>query len=382
MAPQAVELDQPTRASFLVQHTSPAWAQVVEFAPGQGELNLTTRLQEIATRRHRLYLIRCILRLHAQHYHLRIAGLLPARNKMVWYRRGPNPPGYRLASIPGFLQRATASLHDNTIVRPLFSSGDDSFLSLSGIIITGNTEEQRYLLHEHLVNLGLAGPPAPILQWAGHLCEGPEGCFALPFRSLVVLPAELLAIPIPSTSWAFEGMPVMSLLEWEEYRHRLTSSVLLTTPDCQQKCPLSRVAGFFQPFLPTLLVLWHLAQALLVLCDQWLDSCSHFLRLCPERPPVLPLANQPYWHLPVQNTALDPLGIQSDTHSSSTELRGSPLQEREGNADWWNLLFRFFLRRQDVVCIHGTAACTYVYRPAVVIRGCSPRGFFALPQPR
>ena len=67
----------------LSQAPLPAWVQVVEAAPNQGALNMTAQLQEITTRRHRLYFIRRTVRLHAQHYHLRIAGLLPARNKML-----------------------------------------------------------------------------------------------------------------------------------------------------------------------------------------------------------------------------------------------------------------------------------------------------------
>ena len=249
--------------SFLSQHTCQAWTQVVEVAPDQGVLNLTALLQEIATRRRRLYFIRCTLRLHAQHYHLRIAGMLPARNKMVWYHRGTNPPGYRLVSIPGLLQQATAQLRDNTVVRPLLPAGDEAFLSLSGIILTGSTPQQRYLLHEHLVNLGLAGPPAPILQWAGHLREGPEGTY-----SLTVLPAELLAIPVPSTSWAFEETPVMSLVEWEEYRRRTTSTVLLTTTACDTSRLPRWTAVCIRHVMPVLFALWHLGRALIVCCYQ------------------------------------------------------------------------------------------------------------------
>ena len=48
------------------------------------------------------------------------------------------------------------------------------------------------------------------------------------FTHWAVLPAELLAIPVPNTSWAFEEKPVMSLREWEAYRCRTTSTVILT----------------------------------------------------------------------------------------------------------------------------------------------------------
>ena len=51
---------------FLSQAPPPAWIQVVEVASNQGALNMTAQLQEITMRRHR-----------------RMAGLLPARNKML-----------------------------------------------------------------------------------------------------------------------------------------------------------------------------------------------------------------------------------------------------------------------------------------------------------
>ena len=50
--------EQTERLPFLSQSTQQTWAQVVEVAPGRGKLNMTAQLQEITTRRHRLYLIR------------------------------------------------------------------------------------------------------------------------------------------------------------------------------------------------------------------------------------------------------------------------------------------------------------------------------------
>ena len=151
--------EQAYQLPFLSLHPSRPWTRVVECVPDLGVLNVTEHLQEIATRRHRLYLIRCTLRFQAQHYHIRIAGLLPARNKMLGCYRAIDPPCYRLAHIPQFLY-------------PLASGRDGTFLLRSGIIFVGNTVDQRYVLHQHLVNLGLAGPTAPILQWAEHLQEG------------------------------------------------------------------------------------------------------------------------------------------------------------------------------------------------------------------
>ena len=228
--------EQTGRLPFLSQYTQQAWAQVVEAAPDRGKLNMMAQLQEITTRRHRLYFIRCTLRLHAQHYHLRIAGLLQARNKMLGPYRVIDPPCYRMANIPKLRQQATAQLRDDTTVYPLASGDEDAFLSLSGILFVGSAADQRYVLHEHLQNLGLAGPPAPTLHWSGHLQKGPRNTHVLPFRALAVLPAELLAIPVPTTSWAFEEVPVMSLREWEEYRRRSTSAVLIMTTESKWSC--------------------------------------------------------------------------------------------------------------------------------------------------
>ena len=134
-----------------------------------------------------------------------------------------DPPCYRMADIPRLLQRATAQLHDGTIVHPFMSGDEETFLSLSGILFVGSAADQRCVLHEHLKNLGLAGPD---------ISKRDQNTHALPFRSLAMLPAELLAIPIPTTSCAFEEVPVMSLREWEEYRRRSTSTVLPMPTRC------------------------------------------------------------------------------------------------------------------------------------------------------
>ena len=173
--------EQTERLPFLSQSTQQTWAQVVDVAPGRGKLNMTAQLQEITTWRHRLYLIRCTLRLQTQHYHLRIAGLLPARNKMLGFCRVIDPSCYRMANIPKLLQQAIALLRDDTIVCPLASGREDAYLSLSGVLFVGSTADQRYVLHEHLQNLDLAGPTAPILHWSGHLQKGSHNTHVLPF---------------------------------------------------------------------------------------------------------------------------------------------------------------------------------------------------------
>ena len=90
----AREEGQTPPLQFLSQPHPPAWVQIFDPAPDQGALDLTAQLQEITTRRHRLYFIRRTIRYCARHYHLRIAGALPARNKMLGLYRVIDPPCY------------------------------------------------------------------------------------------------------------------------------------------------------------------------------------------------------------------------------------------------------------------------------------------------
>lgn len=83
-------------------------------------------------------------------------------------------------------------------------------------------------MRQHLANLGLAGPTAPS---SGMLPHSP----ALPFHALGVLPAELLAIPIPVSIWAFEDSPTMSFQEWE--------STDVEAPPLSFSCPVIMMRG-------------------------------------------------------------------------------------------------------------------------------------------
>ena len=65
-----------------------------------------------------------------------------------------------MALTPKLFKEATAQLKDATEVYPLQSGHEFVFLSLSGILFVGSTAEQRYVLHEHFKDLGLAGPTA------------------------------------------------------------------------------------------------------------------------------------------------------------------------------------------------------------------------------
>ena len=352
---------------FLSQSSLRTWAQVIDAAP---ELNLTTQLQEITSRRHRLYFIRCTIRLHERHYHLRIAGLPPARNKMLGPYRIIDPPCYRVATIPRPLQEATATLKDATKVHPLQSGQEATFLSLSGILFVGSTAEQRYVLHEHLKDLGLAGPPAPILQWEGHLQKGPYDTHALPFRSLSVLPAELLAIPVPTTSWAFEEAPVMTFTEWDAYRRRSTSVAYLTPAESKGSSPSRGVIARALECLPAFALVWQLVCLLFSHLSQWSLSTS-LLRSSTRVPPtVLPLCDQA-WGTP-QHKVLDSSSSNSSVESGSTELRIAPSVIRDSWCKFLGLLHT--AHKQMTFSIGATQH--RVCRPMVIVKGCSPKGYY------
>ena len=353
---------------FLSQSSLRTWAPVIDAAPEHNALNLTTQLQEINSRRHRLYFIRCTIRLHERHYHLRIAGLLPARNKMLGPYRIIDPPCYRVAAIPRPLQEATAMLKDATKVHPLQSGQEATCLSLSGILFVGSTAEQRYVLHEHLKDLGLAGPPAPILQWDCHLQKGPYDIHVLPFRSLSALPAELLTIPVPTTSWAFEEAPVMTVTEWDAYRRRSTSVVYLTSAESKGSTPLRGVIARALECFPAFALIWQLVCLLFSHLSQW--SLSTFLLRSSTRvpPTVLPLCDQAQGT--PQQEVLDSSNSNSSVDSGSTELRIAPSASRDSLCKFLGLLHT--ARKQMAFRIGATQY--KVCRPTVSIKGCSPKG--------
>ena len=364
--------EQTGHSPFLSRHTQQAWAQVVEASPDRGELNMTAQLQEITTRRHRLYLIRCTLRLHAQHYHLRIAGLLPARNKMLGACRVIDPPCYRMADIPRLLQRATAQLHDGTIVHPFMSGDEETFLSLSGILFVGSTADQRYVLHEHLKNLGLAGPPAPILHWSRHLQKGPQNTHALPFRSLAMLPAELLAIPIPTTSCAFEEVPVMSLREWEEYRRRSTSTVLPMPTRCTWFRNHPMIADQISAILSVLGSLWLLVCLLISYLCKWQHNCLQLPSPRRGQPAAIALNDRNTCNTPTQRNELGgSISSHPSACSSSTELRAPHSTLRNTLHMLWSAL----QGANEALPVCSNSATAKVYRPTVLVRGCLPKGW-------
>ena len=222
--------DQDGPCFFLSQsNEAPTWARLFaahdETCPA---LDLSEALTEVYNTRHRCCVIALTLWLPPEHFHLRIAGVVPARNKMLDTIRPIDPAAYEVIHVPQFLRLADARLRDGTLVRPLLTESGKIYLTLSGILLAGDVSE-RYVVYRHLDDLGLAGPTAPVLHWSSHVRPPIAGRGILPFRALTDLPAELLATPYPSTSWAFNSAPIMTLPQWENYRQRQTTRVLLST---------------------------------------------------------------------------------------------------------------------------------------------------------
>ena len=107
----------------LLRDMSP-WSCALECVQGSNRpIDLSAYLSEIATKRHRLYVIACTLQHDRQHLHLRIAGVLPARNKMLDAFCPIDPPVYRLVQVPCAFRLAYAKPQDGTVVHPLFARG-------------------------------------------------------------------------------------------------------------------------------------------------------------------------------------------------------------------------------------------------------------------
>ena len=85
---------------------------------------------------------------------------------------------YRLAQISCALRQLGAQLKDGTLVCPLASDKGEVFFTLNGILLPGNTVSKRYVLHQHLANLGLAG--AEVVWDVGQ--RDSQGAFILLFK--------------------------------------------------------------------------------------------------------------------------------------------------------------------------------------------------------
>ena len=370
---------------FLLQlREAPTWARIVEATDEAcSALDLSEALTEVSNTRHRCYVIAITLWLPPEHFHLRMAGVLPARNKMLDVTHPIDPPTYEVIQVPKVLLLACARLHGGTIVRPLLSELDKVFLTLSCILLTGDTVGERYVVYRHLVDLGLAGPTAPVLQWSSLVRHPTAARGVLPFHALTDLPAELLAAPYPNTSWAFDSSPRMTPPQWENYRQRHTSRVVLSPlpggegchprpyclgPSCRYQVEL------ITEWLPRFsTILWKLGllfwKVLVLVFEQ-----------CPSR--VVMKSPWPRTAGTQGPTAHTDAEGRSHT-SDSTELRMLPVwqgsvrgavnriqQLDEGTAGSSSLI-----PAESTFAVGNMSSIGGIVRPSVIIKGCLPKGF-------
>ena len=165
-----------------------------------------------------------------------------------------DPAGYEVLHVP------------QVLVRPIY-------LTLSGILFAGDVYD-RYIICRHQVDLGLAGPTAPVLSWSFRVLPPIANREVLPFWALTDLLAELLATSYPTTSWTFDSAPTMTLLQWEEWRQRHTCRVVVTawSDDATQalwpKCPVTRVQW---PSLPNM-------ECIMEWLMMTISACYHAIR--------------------------------------------------------------------------------------------------------
>ena len=137
----------------------------------------------------------------------------------------------------------------------------------------------------------------------------------------------------------------MSFKEWDAYRQRSTSTVFPAPTESETFCASRVFIKRAKEFLSTLFSVWHLVCLLL----------SH-----------------PPWTTPAQQEALNRSSSRSSAQSGSTELRMSPSTVRDTWRKFWCLLQVGYRR----LTVNVDATPNRVYRPTVLVRGCSPKGFY------
>ena len=326
-------------------------------------IDLSSAVTEVANTRHRCYIVALTLKLPPNHFHLRIAGVVPARNKMLDNITPLDPAGYEVLHVPHVLRLARARLRDGTLVCPLSTDFSRIYLTLSGILLAGDVYE-RYIIYRHLVDLGLAGPTAPVLSWSSRVLPPIADRGVLPFWALIDLPAELLATSYPTTSWAFDGAPTMTLQQWEEWRQTHTCRVVMTassdetTPALWPKSPVPRAQW---PSLP------NMESGIMEWLTTAISACYHAIREA--------------WCALVTSIRLSISQAAIDT-SDSTELRmlpadlkiaGAAEMCRRQNSNRSEESSSLIPDAPQTMCKRTKGA---TMRPLVVIRGCLPKGYY------
>ena len=349
-------------------------------------LDLSPAVTEVTNTRHRCYVVALTLNLPPNHFHLRIAGAVPARNKMLNSINPFDPAGYEILQVPQVLRLAEARLSDGTLVRPLSTEYGRIYLTLSGILIAGDVYD-RYIIHRHLVDLGLAGPTAPVLSWSSRVLPPIADRGVLHFWALTDLPAELLAISYPTTSRAFDSAPTMTLQQWEEWRQRRTCRVVMTAWSDDTTLALwpallmTRVQWPSLPNMESDIMGW--IKVTIPACYQAIRQAWRTLvdsvRSALGQAPVVP----PWRRSTCLLSRLPCVEVATPSHASgSTELRMLPADRKIARTA--EKRARQVNSRSDessslipdapqITCKRGRRA---TMRPLVVIKGCLPKGYY------
>ena len=203
-----------------------------------------------------------------------------------------------------------------------------------------------------------------------HLAARQLNTHVLSFHSLVVLPAELLAIPVPDTSWAFEEAPVMSLSEWEEYRRRSTSTVILTTTERNLSFFSQLAASVTGRAMPAIAGFLSMGRLLTSRLCGWQPGPVKQPSPLPVQQTMPSLCNHASWTGPTQGTEPGASSSRQSAQSSSTELRAAPPKARGALV---SLLYAVTGPGWASVPTHISTPIQ-VHRPTVPIRGCIPKG--------
>ena len=162
----------------------------------------------------------------------------------------------------------------------------------------------------------------------------------------------------------------MSLSEWEAYRRRSTSTVLIMTTESNLNCIYRLFTEGISRILPVIVAFWQLGCFLASCLRRWQSGLSKPPHPRPMHPTVLSLCDQAKWKTSVQGMELGTSSSNLSTQSSSTELRATPPKLRDTLKTLWNALKG--VNETSPLC--STSAATKVHRPTVLVRGCLPKG--------
>ena len=205
---------------------------------------------------------------------------------------------------------------------------------------------------------------------------------------LIDLPAELLATSYPTTSWAFDSAPTMTLQQWEKWRQTHTCRVVMTAwsdETAQALWPKSPVPRVQWPNLPNMesgIMKWLMTA---------ISACYHAIReawfalVTSIRLSISQAAIAPFWRRStyLQNHLLCIEAAERSHTSDSTELRmlpadlkiaGAAEMCRRQNSNRSEESSSLIPDAPQTMCKRTKGA---TMRPLVVIKGCLPKGFIS-----